>query len=637
MCGIAGFIDYGHNSTEEILKNCTDVLSHRGPDGCGYEFLVDEKYQLGLGHRRLSILDTSECGSQPMWYDQWCIVFNGEIYNFQEIKTELLKFGHKFNSTSDTEVILHAFQHWGPAMIDHFIGMFSFVLLDALKQRLYCFRDRAGVKPFYFYTKGDLFLFSSELKSFHKHPGFKKIICEEAVFQYLQYGYIMAPLTIYKHTYKLRPGYFMQIEIPKLIFEELPYWEVLKCYQKPKLDISKEEAEKEVEKLLTSACNYRMISDVPVGVFLSGGYDSTAVTALIQANRTDKIKTYTIGFHEADHNEADHAKKVATHLGTDHTEYYCTAKEAQGIIPTIPFYCDEPFGDSSIIPTMLVSKLARKDVTVALSADAGDETFAGYPKYPLSINILKKLNLVPDILRYPTGSILNIIPGSWLLKLTGHTAAAIKKQRLAEALKKEKFTAVGIMDEFLSQVYSDKQMQSLIKRKIEKPRSGFFEYMPNVSKMTDLDRMLLVDYRTYLPDDIFVKVDRAGMSVSLEGREPLSDHRLVEFAAQLPDHLKMKGNDKKIILKDIVHKYVPREIMDRPKMGFGVPVADWLKTDLKFYVDEYMNDAAFAKHDLFHQAGIDHIKRSFFAGDRNYNTIFWYLLMFQMWYKEWMD
>ncbi len=637
MCGIAGFIDFTNVSSYDILKGCTDTLVHRGPDGSGYEFFQHSDCQVGLGHRRLSIIDLSAAASQPMWYKHFCIIFNGEMYNYAEVKTQLEKLGHSFKTHSDTEVILHAWEQWNSAMIDHFIGMFAFVIYDHREKNITCFRDRAGVKPFYYYWKDGLFLFASELKSFHQHPAFKKEINHQAVHQFLQYGYIMAPLSIFKYTHKLLPGHYLKLNKKEAGPVSEKYWDLYDAYNKPKLDITATEAKKYTESLLISACQYRMVADVPVGVFLSGGYDSTAVTALLQTHQKEKLKTYTIGFFEEDHNEAVYAKKVAAYLQTDHTEHYCTTKEAQEIIPNIPFYCDEPFGDSSIIPTTLVSKLARKEVTVALSADAGDEVFAGYPKYPLALDYLRKINLLPFFIKKPAGKFMNYMPDKLLVQLSGIDAMPLKKERLSQMLQQKKMTAPVVMDNLLSQVYTNTQLKTLLTNEVDKPESFFdSESMLNAT-VEELDKMLAIDYKTYMPDDILVKVDRAGMSTSLEGREPLLDHRLIEFVAQLPTHLKMNGTNKKYLLKQIVHDYVPKEIMERPKMGFGVPVFSWLKNDLRYYADEFMNEAAFEKHGLFKKEGVKHIMDSFFKGDRNYNSLFWYLLVFQMWYKHWMD
>ncbi len=636
MCGVAGFIDFNNSSSKEILIKCTDVLSHRGPDGSGYEFFQNENCQVGLGHRRLSIIDLSTAASQPMYYKNLCIIFNGEIYNYAEVKKDLEQLGHIFITHSDTEVILHAWEQWAARLVDHFIGMFVFIIYDTEKRELICFRDRAGVKPFYYYWKDGLFLFASELKSFHLHPGFKKEIDLQALHQFLQYGYIIAPLAIFKNTFKLVPGHYLIFHKEKKEYSINKYWDVYDYYNEPKLDISEKEAKSHVEDLLVSACQYRMVADVPVGVFLSGGYDSTAVTAILQSHQKEKLKTYTIGFFEKDHNEAVHAAKVAKHLQTDHTEHYCTTKEAQEIIPDIPYYCDEPFGDSSIIPTTLVSRLARKEVTVALSADAGDETFAGYNKYPLALAFLRSMNRFPAGIRKPAGKLLAYLPDLLLQIISGNTAASIKKQRFSKLLQHPVISVSSINDIMLSQVYTSEQLEHLLSVKTLRPESFFSsENMLNKS-LGDLDKLLAIDYKTYMPDDILVKVDRAGMSTSLEGREPLLDHRIIEFAAQLPENLKMNGDNKKYLLKQIVHDYVPKEMMERPKMGFGVPVFDWLRNDLRYYAEEYMSDAAFEKHGLFKIEGVKHIKQEFYKGNRSYNSLFWYMLMFQMWYKKWM-
>lgn len=635
MCGIAGFIDFNHTSSLEILKDGTDVLSHRGPDASGYEFFEKNQCQIGLGHRRLSIIDLSNGGAQPMWYQHFCIVFNGEIYNFKKIKSELESVGHEFISQSDTEVILHAWEQWKVKMLEKFVGMFAFVIYDAQENKLYAFRDRAGVKPFYYYWQNGLFLFASELKSFHRHPRFKKEINKQAVFQFMQYGYIMAPLSIFKHTFKLRPGHFLKFDIQNESFKTEKYWDVYDSYNKPKLDITRSEAKKHFEELLISACQYRMVADVPVGVFLSGGYDSTAITALLQSHQAEKLKTFTIGFFEENYNEAVHSKKVAAYLKTDHTEYYCTVKEAQEIVPEIPFFCDEPFGDSSIIPTTLVSRLARKKVTVALSADGGDEVFGGYNKYSIALDFLKKINRLP--LKNTAGRLLQHIPDSLLNNFTKSKAVSIKKHRVAAILQHSDISAPLIMDTLLSQSYSNSQMQLLMSDETIIPNSIINFQKGLKDSVGDLDKMMGMDYKTYLPDDILVKVDRASMSASLEGREPLLDHRLIEFAAQLPEQLKIKNGVKKYLLKQIVNDYVPKELMERPKMGFGVPVFGWLRKDLKYYAEEYMSAKDFDKHGLFKKEAIQKIMKHFFEGDENYNNLFWYLLIFQMWYKKWME
>ena len=385
MCGIAGFCDFKNTLSEEVLSNMTRTLAHRGPDSEGYKVINESNFRLGLGHRRLSILDLSEKGNQPFVRHGISIVFNGEIYNFKEIRQELTQIGYTFDSDTDTEVIIAAYKAWGMDSIKKFIGMFAYALYDQALSALFLVKDRVGVKPLYYYFDNQTFLFASELKAFHQNPAFKKEIDYDALALYLQYSYIPTPYCIFKNTHKIRPGHYLKFNLANKSFQEIKYWDVNDAYNHPKLSISFEEAVEETDRLLTSAFNYRMVADVPVGVFLSGGYDSSAVTSILQKNRTEKIKTFTIGFHEAKFNEATEAKKIAEYLATDHTEYYCTAQDAINVFHQLPSVYDEPFADNSVVPTILVSQLARKSVTVALSGDGGDEIFAGYNKFSQSI------------------------------------------------------------------------------------------------------------------------------------------------------------------------------------------------------------------------------------------------------------
>jgi asparagine synthase (glutamine-hydrolysing) len=362
MCGITGFVDYKKKLNKDHLDDANKILRHRGPDSGDLAFFESTEANIGFGHRRLSILDVSSNGNQPMYSDDnsVVIILNGEVYNFKEIRHELTALGHSFNSDSDTEVIIKAYQQFGIEAVHKFIGMFAFAIYDLNKQIVYLLRDRAGVKPLYYFHKNDCILFASELKSIYAYPVFEKVINEKAVSLFFKYGYIRAPHTIFRHTYKLRPGNYLKIDLQSKKVEEIEYYSVIDFYNKPKLKISEEEATDEVERLFTSAFQYRMVSDVPVGVFLSGGYDSGVVSAILQKNNSSKIKTFTIGFHEEKYNEAPHAKKMAAYMGTDHHEYYCTTKEAQEILPTLADIYDEPFGDSSAIPTILVSQFARQ-------------------------------------------------------------------------------------------------------------------------------------------------------------------------------------------------------------------------------------------------------------------------------------
>ena len=445
MCGITGFCDFNKSIKKEFLENATSVLKHRGPDDSNSEVYETGNATIGFGHRRLSILDLSACGRQPMHSDDEniSIILNGEIYNFKEIKKELQNEGHLFHSASDTEVIIKSYQQWGIDAVHKFIGMFAFVLFDKNKNVLYCFRDRAGVKPFYYYKNNDCVLFASELKAFHEYPLFKKEINEEAVSLFFKYAYIRAPHTIFKNAFKLQAGHYLEIDISKKEVKEIKYYDVINFYNKPKLKISEEEAIEETERLMKSAFQYRLVSDVTVGVFLSGGYDSSAVAAILQKNNQQKIKTFTIGFHENNFNEAPYAKKIANYLGTDHHEFYCTEKEAQNIIPQLADIFDEPFGDSSAIPTTLVSRFAAKQVSVALSADGGDEIFAGYNRYRQLSLIYELKNKLPDFLLNFSSSFLSQIPFAKL---------AIRNKRLLRVSKFSEILSAGKNDILINDV-----------------------------------------------------------------------------------------------------------------------------------------------------------------------------------------
>ncbi len=635
MCGIAGFVDFGRTSDLDNLNKMTDALQHRGPDGRGTEFFSLEKFTIGLGFRRLSIIDLSERASQPMWYKHWCIVYNGEVYNFEALRSELQSLGHVFNSLSDTEVILHAWDEWKEKAFYMFNGMFAFVIYNALDSSIVAVRDKTGVKPLYYYWNDGLFMFSSELKSFHSHPRFKKELSKQAVLQYIQYGYILAPYSIFENTFKLPAGHFLTFSSQTQGMEIKQYWNVYDYYDKPKLDISYVEAKEEIRKLLLSAAQYRMIADVPVGIFLSGGYDSTAVTALLQMERTEKLNTFTIGLEEEAYNEAVYANNVAGFLGTHHSELYCTRKEVEDIIPTIPFFCDEPFGDSSVIPTMLLSRLAKNQVSVALSADAGDEIFGGYKKYSIALDLFRKISQVPKPIRGAVASFFNALPNLLLSQVFQNDAVITKKSRLARAIRNPNI--IYIMDDVLSHSYSSLQLNELLNFNLPILSSLTTISSSLASDVNNLEKMMAADYKTYLPDDILVKVDRASMSVGLEARCPLLDYRIVEFVAQLPASFKVKNFITKKILKDIVHDLVPQELVNRPKKGFGIPIVDWLRKDPGVYLEEYFSPKALDAHGLFKQEGVNKVLQEWKAGNKSYYSLFWFLLMFQLWYKRWMD
>lgn len=633
MCGIAGFIDFTKTSSQEVLVNMTDSLFHRGPDGSGYEFIQTPVSFIGLGHRRLAIVDLSETGRQPMKFEHWWITFNGEIYNYKEIKFELETLGHQFIGHSDTEVILHAFAHWGINCIARFIGMFAFIIFDTKLQEVYCVRDRAGVKPFFYYFNDDLFLFASELKAFHQHPKFKKEINYDAVAAFMQYGNVPAPHCIFNNCYKLKPGHHLSLKLNTKQFELKKYWDVYDSYNKPKLNISIEEAKIETEKILVSAFNYRMVSDVPVGVFLSGGYDSACLAAILQKNRTEKLKTFTIAVPDIGLNEAPFAKEVAKHLGTEHYEYDCTQKEALDLISDLPNFYDEPFADSSAIPTTLVCKMARKQVTVALSADAGDEVFAGYNRYDYLMRYGKKLNYLPGFMRDITVGIMNSVPADKLPILRNKYNFHNRYEKLKGLLKDPSPKNLMLN---LSRQFDDQQLNHVLKNKWNSLDTAYLSNDLKKEFYTPLSYMMAIDYQTYLVDDILQKVDRASMTVSLEGREPFLDHRIIEWAAQLPDDFKYRKGNKKYILKEIVHQYISKEMMDRPKMGFAIPIENWLMSDLKEQVEFYLNDKKIEEQNIFSVDFVRQLKFDFFGGKKELAQKLWYVLMFQMWYEKWM-
>ena len=634
MCGISGFLDFKGNSSELILKNLTNTLSHRGPDGFGYEFFSTSDFQIGLGHRRLSIIDLSDSAKQPMCFNNYWIVFNGEIYNFNEIKQTLISLNHTFQSHSDTEVILHAYHEWGINCVEKFIGMFAFVIYDTKKQELICLRDRAGVKPFFYYWSNNLFLFASELKAFHEHPQFKKEINTDAVAAFMQYGNVPTPHCIFKNCYKLKPGHSLTFNITQKSINITKYWDVYDAYNKPKLNISFADAKSETEKILTSAFNYRMVSDVPVGVFLSGGYDSTCVTALLQKDRTEKLNTFTIAVPGIGLNEAPYAKEIAKHFGTNHQEIECTEKEALNLIHDLPHYYDEPFADSSAIPTTLVCKMAAKQVTVALSADAGDEIFAGYNRYDYLMKYGKTLNQIPAPFRKNIARIMNSVNADKIPVLNKKYNFHNRYEKLKSLLKNP---SPENMMHSLSTQFNDNDFKKLFKLSTKTIETAYLSNALLKEYYTPLSYMMAIDYQTYLLDDILQKVDRASMTASLEGREPFLDHRVIEFAAQLPDHYKYFKGSKKYIIKEIVHQYIPEKIMNRPKMGFAIPIENWLTNELKQLVNDYLNESEIEKQNIFNVDYVKKIKIDFFNGKKEFATKIWYLLMFQMWYKKWMD
>ena len=641
MCGICGLFDFKNRAIKETLDAMTDALQHRGPDDRGTLIERTNTGCLGLGHRRLSIIDLSPLGRQPFESisGNACITYNGEVYNYQTIRQELMSLGQKFKSQTDTEVILQAYEHWGLKAINRFLGMFAFSIYDRKTQSLHLVRDRIGVKPLYYYWHNGLLLFSSELKSFHCHPVFERRLNMDSVGLFLRYGYIPSPATIFENVYKLPPGHILSIDLVSRQFYLRKYWDVVDAYNLPKRTISFEDAEAELESLMKDAFRLRLISDVPVGVFLSGGVDSSAVVALLQSVRSQPLKTYTIGFSETTYDESESARQIAGFLGTDHHEYRCTSDEARSIIPELANYFDEPFGDSSAIPTLLVSRFAAKSVKVILSGDGGDEIYGGYENY-LYNPYYQKIFEVHPALKYAGSKLLQVLVFAlnnmrFVSGLLHDPAFEAKLQVVNEVLIRNSlpgFARAMVESNFNSMT----QIKRLLKHDPYRLRTAFYDSGLLKKTNTVQDIMMALDLKTYLSDDILCKVDRATMAASLEGREPHLDHRLVEYAATLPTSFKIKKNLCKRILKKILYKHIPANMMERPKHGFGIPVDVWLRKELRYLLDEYLDPSLVHAQGCFNSVEISAIKQQFLAGKPiNFNRI-WFLLMFQMWYARWM-
>lgn len=630
MCGIAGFIDFSKKSGTDILQRMTDAMHHRGPNDSGYEVFEHAAASIGFGQRRLSILDLSSGGHQPMHFKHYSIIFNGEIYNFKEIKKELEKLGYSFHSGSDTEVLLKGYDAWKERVLDRCIGMFAFVIFDRQQDEVVLCRDRAGVKPLYYYWDGAHLLFASELKGLCEHPDFKKEIDVNSVSLFLQYSYIPTPYTIYQETRKLKPGHLLTIRLNRQELQERAYWNVLDAYNQPLTGLSQHEVIQHTEALMKSAYNYRMVADVPVGVFLSGGYDSASVAAIIQAGSGSRIKTFTIGYKERAFDESQEAKKIARHLGTDHTEWIVGPKDALEILEQLPEIYDEPFADNSTVPTTLVSKLASKQVKVALSADGGDELFAGYNKFNQSLRYTRFSKRLQGVLSHTMG-LMNpeLIP---YFNKKYNFASRYEKMKLIWGAGQPQYAL-----KYISQYLTESEVHHYMQVKPEKYRTNF-DLNGELTNVNDpLNKLLAIDYKTFLVDNNLVKVDRATMSVSIEGREPMLDHRLVEFLAQVPQSLKVKDNVNKYILKTIVHKYIPQSLMDRPKRPFIAPLQEWFRDELKEQMQYYLAPERLAKSGLFNAPHVQQLMEKYINGGKVSHQKLWNILVFQLWYNRWME
>lgn len=628
MCGITGA--WAPNSDENCIRAQTEqavaLLRHRGPDDRG---TWSNGAGVVFGHTRLSILDLSERGHQPVSTPdgRFTMVFNGEVYNFEALRRELVAAGHSFASTGDTEVILHAFAEWGPDAVHRFVGMFAIAVWDAQEQTLLLVRDRLGVKPLHYAWDGHTLCFGSELKALRAYRHWQPEIDLEALGEFLQYGYIAGARTIYRGARKLEPGHRLILRRGERPVVER-YWSACDALEREATAHDERELEAQLEALLVDAFEYRMVSDVPVGVYLSGGIDSSLVTALLTKHHDETIRTFTIGFEEDSHDEARWAKAVADHCGSLHTEYILRVDEALDIAKQWGRLFDEPFGDSSGIPTLLVSRLASRDVKVVLSADGGDELFSGYAVYSRVLSRLEQLERSSQWLSAPVSALAALLPtptGTSALG-SGRRTLAARTHRLRSML--EEPTTGNLMNHYLSYWQPENIARLIGAYTCPRPDADRFPGRPDV-------QMSLWDIAYYLPEDILTKVDRTTMAVSIEGREPLLDHRLVEFALALPAHLRRGTLGPKHLAKRILYRYVPRELLDRPKQGFGIPLAAWLRDGLRELVRDYLSPARIRAAGIMDTELVDAVVSGFYDGDEGLARPLWLLLTFEMWREHW--
>lgn len=643
MCGITGlYSTMASPNKPELHRTATTInnaLLHRGPDSG--DVWQDSDLPLALGHRRLAILDLSPTGAQPMESasGRYIIVFNGEIYNFKSIRTDLENnYNCSFRGHSDTEVILAGIETWGfQKTVEKLNGMFAFALWDRKIKSLHLARDRLGKKPLYVGWAGSTLLFASELKAFCAHSEFRRDINRDALTSYMRFGYVPAPLCIFEQVWQLQPGMYMSIDVQLLRGgQDLKplmshYWRAKDAIEKSRANPRTENTVPDFENLLSICVQDRMIADVPLGAFLSGGIDSSSVVALMQKNSSEKIKTYTIGFDEGGYNEAQHAAKIAAHLGTDHHELTLHAKDALDLVPLLSQIYDEPFADASALPTYLVAKFARSDVIVALSGDGGDEMLGGYNRHitgPKCWNITQN---IPPWLRKPFADAIHSIPPLTWSKIRGRGNFGAHIHKFAETMTK--ICEGDVYMSFLSQWQKPKTLV----------RDGQENLIPlvhpdyQIEGLSFAENMMYWDILSYLPDDILTKVDRASMAVSLEARAPLLDLRIFDFVWQLPLEQKIQNGKGKWLLRQVLKNHIPEDLFERPKQGFSVPIADWLRGELKDWAEELLNENLLRTQGYFDYVHIRKIWDEHKKGRGSHAQKLWTLLMFQAWHKHWVE
>ena len=653
MCGIVGFLGGAEwddsGACKAVLTRMTDALERRGPDDAGY--WADAAAGIALGHRRLAIVDLSPAGHQPMpsASGRWTIVFNGEIYNHMDLRRDLEASGAapSWRGHSDTETLLAGFDAWGiRATVEKAVGMFAFAVWDAASATLTLARDRLGEKPLYYGWQGwgrdRVFLFGSDLAALRRHPRFENNIDRDALTQLLRYNYIAAPHAIYQGLSKLPAGRLLAISLSDGIARESVYWSGVERYRSGMAQPfggSASEAVDALEALLARAVGRQMMADVPLGAFLSGGVDSSTVVALMQAQSARPVRTFSIGFNEPQYNEAEHAKAVAAHLGTDHTELYVTAQEAQAVIPRLPTLYSEPFSDSSQIPTFLVSQLARRHVTVSLSGDAGDELFCGYNRYSMTARLWGRLRSRPLSWRRMAARMLtSVSPHAWN-RMAGMLAPILPPSLQFANVGDKLHKGAGVLDSrsiddlYLGLTSHWRDPGAIVVRGQE-PGPSMMDVAAGLDGFDDMQRMMALDMLLYLPDDILVKVDRAAMGVSLETRVPFLDHEVVEFAMGLPGSMKLRGGVTKWALRQMLYRHVPATLIERPKMGFGVPIGQWLRGPLRDWAAALLDESRLRQEGYFEPEPVVRRWREHLSGQRNWQHALWNVLMFQAWLEH---
>ena len=643
MCGIAGHIAFRRQDDAATLRARAtaqgNAILHRGPDSG--DVFVDEDAGIALAHRRLAIIDLSPAGYQPMVSasGNHIIVYNGEIYNADETRAALERDGIRFRGHSDTEVLLEACEAYGvESAVKRFIGMFAFAIFDKSKRSLTIVRDRLGIKPLFYALTDDYFLFGSELKALRTHPACPRDLDYDGIAAYLRYQYIPTPHSVYRDVKKLPQGNILTIDLNKPEANPVPkpFWSFHDVATGGFNNLrtgDEREIVNEFDTLLRDAVTRRMIADVPLGVFLSGGVDSSTVVALMQEASNKPVRTFSIGFDEGQYNEAEYAAEIAKHLGTDHTELYVSPQQALDVIPNLTDMYDEPYADSSQIPTYLVSAMTREHVTVALSGDGGDELFAGYNRYPTAERVANRITRIPLPLRKALSGVWQTIPThAWdtLFKLI-----PAKQRPMYAGDKVHKFAQAFThnSDDFYKRLISiwnnpeevavrGTEAETLLNRDLSAELPGL------------LERMQYWDTMMYMPDDILTKVDRASMAVSLEVRVPIIDHRVVEFAWTLPRHYKVRDGVSKWILREVLYERVPRELIDRPKMGFAVPIDQWFRGPLKEWAGDLLSRDALKRYDLLKPEPVERIWAEHLSGNRNWAALLWNVIMLQSWCEK---